>query len=122
MNEGEDHRFFRGEIWLADLEPERRVDFARARLVLVVSDTRFNTGESESIIVLPITTRNMKIPSHVPLPWPEGGVPADSVILCDRITTLKKDRLMRKLGSIDRHTLSIVDDKLAMLLSLFAPV
>ncbi|WP_322496236.1 type II toxin-antitoxin system PemK/MazF family toxin [Chloroflexus sp.] len=43
--------------------------------------------------VLPLTRTDRRIPLHIPIDPPEGGVVARSFILCDAIRSIAKDRL-----------------------------
>jgi len=86
----------RGEIWLADLGTGRGHEQQGPRPVLVVSDDALNAGLSGLVIVVPLTSRVAKsrgIPAHIPVAPPEGGLKTPSVILCDQVRTISKDRL-----------------------------
>jgi len=84
----------RGEIWLADLNPIRGHEQAGTRPVLIISTNTFNHGPAGLVFVLPLTRTDRRIPIHVPLDPPEGGVSARSYILCDAIRSIAKDRLV----------------------------
>jgi mRNA interferase MazF len=109
----------RGEIWLADLNPTRGHEQAGARPVLIVSTRTFNHGPAGLVFVLPLTRTDRRIPFHVPIDPPEGGVSARSYILCDAIRSIAKDRLgPRPWGSVSATTLLKVDDNLRILMDL----
>jgi mRNA interferase MazF len=109
----------RGEIWLADLNPTRGHEQAGARPVLIISTDAFNHGPADLVFVLPLTRTDRRIPMHVPIDPPEGGVSARSYILCDAIRSLTKDRLgLRAWGSISAATLGKVADNLRILMDL----
>src|SRR4051812_20905000 len=109
----------RGEIWLADLDPTRGHEQAEARPVLIVSTRTFNYGPAGLVFVLPLTRIDRRIPFHVPIDPPEGGISARSYILCDAIRSIAKDRLgPRPWGSVSAATLHKVDDNLRILIDL----
>jgi mRNA interferase MazF len=112
----------RGEVWLADLGVGRGHEQSGQRPVLVVSDDAFNTGLSGLVMVLPITSKVKKsknIPAHLPVDPPEGGLKTPSVILCDQVRTISKDRLGKSAwGSVTAVTLADVETVLRMLLGL----
>ena len=108
----------RGEIWLADLRPTRGREQSGRRPVLVVSVNSFNAGPADLIIVLPLTSTQRDIPLHVKIDKGDGGVRNDSVILCEAIRSISKDRLVSKSGVLSREALAEVEDRLRILLDL----
>ena len=109
----------RGEIWLADLNPTRGHEQAGARPVLVISTNLFNHGPAGLVFVLPLTRTDRRIPIHVPIDPPEGGVSARSYILCDAVRSIAKDRLgPRPWGSVSVATLRMIEDNLRILMEL----
>lgn len=109
----------RGEIWLADLNPIRGHEQAGTRPVLVVSTDIFNHGPAGLVFVLPLTRTDRRIPAHIPLEPPEGGVSSRSLILCDALRSVSKDRLKGSpWGSISQATMQHVEETLRMLLDL----
>jgi mRNA interferase MazF len=109
----------RGEIWLADLNPTRGHEQAGARPVLIVSANTFNHGPAGLVFALPLTRTNRRIPVHVPIDPPEGGVSAPSYILCDAIRSIAKERLGdRPWGAVSPATLRKVENYLRILMEL----
>jgi mRNA interferase MazF len=109
----------RGEIWVADLHPTRGHEQAGARPVLVISTNTFNHGPADLVFVLPLTSTDRRIPLHVPIDPPEGGVSARSYILCDALCSIAKDCLgPRTSGSVSAATLRKVADNLRILMEL----
>lgn len=109
----------RGEIWLADLNPTRGHEQAGAHPVLIISTNTFNHGPAALVFVLPLTLTDRRIPIHVPIDPPEGGVSARSYILCDALRSIAKDRLgPRAWGSVSAATLGKVADTLRILMEL----
>ncbi|WP_129672146.1 type II toxin-antitoxin system PemK/MazF family toxin [Candidatus Chloroploca sp. Khr17] len=109
----------RGEIWLADLHPIRGHEQAGTRPVLIVSTDIFNHGPAGLVFVLPLTRTDRRIPAHIPLEPPEGGVRSRSLILCDALRSVSKDRLKgNPWGSVSQATLQRVEETLRMLLDL----
>ena len=112
----------RGEIWLADLGSARGHEQVGQRPVLVVSDDAFNSGLAGLVMVVPLTSKVAKsksIPAHVRIDPPEGGLKTPSVILCDQLRTISKDRLSKAPWStMSAATLAEVEKALRVLLGL----
>jgi mRNA interferase MazF len=112
----------RGEIWLADLGTGRGHEQAGQRPVLVVSDDAFNAGLAGLVMTVPLTskvTKSKNIPAHIRVDPPEGGLKMPSVILCDQLRTISKDRLGKTpWGSISAATSAEVEKALRVLLAL----
>jgi mRNA interferase MazF len=112
----------RGEIWLADMGTGRGHEQAGQRPVLVVSDDAFNAGLAGLVMVAPLTSKIAKsknIPAHIRIDPPEGGLKTPSVILCDQLRAVSKDRLGKAAwGTVSAATLAKVETALRMLLGL----
>jgi len=108
----------RGEVWLVDLNPIRGHEQAGRRPALVVSTTQFNNGPAGLVVVVPMTTRDRRIPMHVPVEPPEGGVRRRSFIKCEDIRSISTERLARRWGVISTQTMAVVADRLRILLDL----
>lgn len=109
----------RGEVWSADLNPTVGREQAGDRPVLVISTNLFNHGPASLVFVLPLTRTNRNVPLHVPLEPPEGGLKTTSYVLCDALRSVSKERLRgRAWGRVSPQTLSLVEDRLRILLEL----
>lgn len=103
----------RGDIYFADLSPVVGSEQGGLRPVLIVQN---NTGNkfSPTVIVSAITsqaTKN-KIPTHVDLPCDTYGLPKDSVVLCEQIRTIDKQRLKQFVCDIDSLTMKKINQAL----------
>jgi mRNA interferase MazF len=108
----------RGEIWLADLRPTRGREQTGRRPVLVLSVDFFNAGPADLIVVLPLTSTQRDIPLHVKIGKGDGGIRKESVILCEAIRSISKDRLISRWGTLSREAVAEVEDRLRILLGL----
>jgi mRNA interferase MazF len=109
----------RGQIWLADLSPTCGHEQAALRPVLAISTDAFNHGPAELVFVLPLTRTDRRIPAHIPIDPPEGGVAERSYVLCDAIRSIAKDRPVGSAwGEVTAHTMRKVEDMLRILMDL----
>ena len=108
----------RGDIWMGDLSPTRGREQSGRRPLLIVSDDLFNRGAADLVIVVPLTTRDKGIVSHVEIRPPEGGVSQISYIKCQDIRSIAKERMHTYIGSVSETTMQEVELKLKLLLQL----
>jgi mRNA interferase MazF len=85
---------------------------------MIVSEDRFNHGPAEMVIVIPITSRNKQIPSHVYVPKDEAGLMLDSYIKVEDIRAISKERLVGYLGDLTYPRVEQVEQVLRVLLKL----
>jgi mRNA interferase MazF len=112
-------RLNREEIWLAALRPPRGYEPAAACPVMIISTNTFNHGPADLVFVLPVTRTDCRIPLHVRIDPPEGGVTARSYIVCEALHAIAKERLgPRAWGRVSAATLHKVVDHLGLLLAL----
>jgi mRNA interferase MazF len=69
-------------------------------------------------VILPITSANKRIPFHVEVHPPEGGLSQTSYIKCEDIRAISTTRLRRRLGAVSPGTLATVVDLLRAILEL----
>jgi mRNA interferase MazF len=108
----------RGEIWNADLDPTRGREQSGRRPVLVVSTDAFNRGPAELVVVLPVTTKDKRIPWHVAVKTGVGGLTRDSYVMCEAIRCISRERLIKNLGAVPASILDEVELRMRMLLEL----
>lgn len=90
-----------GDIWLFDPDPVKGREIGKKiRPCLILSNNLLNKGSSELLIVIPITSIDKGIPSHIRLDPPGGGLAVTSFAICEQIRCISKERLVKKLGSI----------------------
>jgi len=108
----------RGEVWKVDLDPVRGHEQAGRRPALVVSVDALNHSAAELAIVLPITSRQKNVRSHVAVQPPEGGLERTSYVKCEDVRSVSTTRLDQRLGAVTGETMSAVEDRLRLLLEL----
>ena len=108
----------RGEVWMTDFDPTRGHEQAGMRPGLVISIDAFNAGPAELVVILPLTTREKRVRSHVPVEPPEGGLRRRSFIKCEDVRSVALERLSKRLGAISPATIEAVELRLRILLNL----
>ena len=108
----------RGEIWMVDLDPARGHEQAGTRPALVVSSDAFNASPAGLVIILPLTSQEKGIRSHVEVSPPEGGLRKRGFIKCEDIRSISVERLARRLGRVAPETVAAVAFRLRILIEL----
>ena len=108
----------RGEVWLADLNPAKGHEQSGKRPCLIISVDLFNQGASGLVVVLPITSKEKRIPFHVELEPPEGGLKVRSFIKCEDVRSISAEQLEKCWGTVSPETLTAVEDRLRILIGL----
>ena len=93
----------RGEVWLAALDPTIGSEIQKTRPCLIISPDEIN-DHLRTAIVAPMTTGSRPAPFRVNVRF-KGK---DGLIVLDQIRTLDKVRLVKRMGRVDRGTLSAV--------------
>jgi mRNA interferase MazF len=94
-------------------------DFAAAGFIEVrVYSDQFNHGPAGLVVVVPMTTTERGIPLHVRIDPPEGGVMQTSFAKCEDVRSVSSQRLGQRWGIVQSRTMSIVADRLRILLEL----
>jgi mRNA interferase MazF len=91
----------RGEVWLANLDPTQGSEIRKTRPCLVVSPPELH-DHLRTVTVAPMTTGSRAAPFRAPVRF--QGVAG--LIVLDQIRTLDKSRLVRRLGTVSRSTLT----------------
>ena len=105
----------RSELWTAAGGPGY---VGKPRPVLIVQDDRFD--ENDSITVCPFTSD----PSDLPLfriliePSPVNGLRLSSRVMADKVSTVARTRLARKIGELTAPEMARVDRALLVFLGL----
>ncbi len=104
----------RGEIWLVDLNPVIGHEQSGIRPSLIISDNLYNHSLAGMVIVLPITSKNKGIASHIMVDY--DFLQFVSYIKTEDIRAVSIQRLSKKLGQVDSNVLEIAEEYLKMLL------
>lgn len=105
----------RGDIFYADLSPVVGSEQGGIRPVLIVQNDIGNRF-SPTVIAAAITSQKAKanLPTHISLNAENSGLARDSVVLLEQIRTIDKRRLKERMGRLDDHSMSLVNEALSI--------
>jgi mRNA interferase MazF len=109
----------RGEVWLVNLNPTKGHEQAGKRPALVLSVDAFNHGPADLVIVVPLTTTDRGIRSHIRIEPPEGGCTKTSFIKAEEIRCISTQRLLKLKGTVGSQVMAEVAYALRILLDLY---
>jgi mRNA interferase MazF len=89
----------RSEVWLVDFgEPFGREQSGRRPAVIVSADL-LNDSRAGVVVVVPITTRNRGLPSHIEIDRGSSGLDEVSYAKCEDVKSVSEQRLISRLGA-----------------------
>jgi len=91
----------RGEIWLAALDPTIGSEVRKTRPCVVISPPEMH-DHLRTVTVAPMTTGSRPAPYRVAVRFQRKN----GLVLLDQIRSLDRQRLVRRLGSLDAGTLA----------------
>jgi len=106
-----DTQIVRGQIWLAALDPAVGSEIQKTRPCVVVSPPEMH-DHLRTVIAAPMTTGSRPAPYRVSVSFRRK----EGLILLDQLRALDKQRLIRRLGTVDNGTLALT---LAVLREMF---
>jgi mRNA interferase MazF len=110
----------RGDVILVNLDPARGAEKKKTRPCLIIQN---DTGNKFSplVIIAVITSQkeiDKKYPTDVWVEKGEGGLDVPSIVQCDQIRTIDKNRIIEKFGYLDSSRMVEVDKALKISLDL----
>ncbi len=110
----------RGDVFFANLNPTLGSEQSGTRPVVVISRNALNAN-SPVVAIIPITSASNKrklYPSQVALSAGAGGLANDSVVLCEQVRAISKERLQVWKGTLDQAILARIEAALRITLDL----
>jgi mRNA interferase MazF len=107
----------RGEIYYANLSPVQGSEQGGVRPVLIIQNNLGNK-HSPTTIVAPITSKFAKkaLPTHIELTGLDNL--RDSVVLCEQIKVIDKQRLSTYMCEVPPEIMALVDEAIKISLGL----
>jgi len=101
---------YRGEIWLANLNPSKRAnEIGKTRPVLIFQNDELNKSEYATIIIIPLTTS--LIDDAEPLRYhirKRDKLEKNSDLLIAHIRSIDKNRLIQKIATLSNNEMSYI--------------
>jgi mRNA interferase MazF len=88
------------------------------RPVAIVSSDFINQSLLPTVLMVPFTTADRGMPTHVAVDPPEGGLLDRSFALCELVLPLPRAQMIRKMGRLSSASQDRIDPGLADVLSL----
>jgi mRNA interferase MazF len=108
----------RGDIYTVTLDPTKGHEQSGTRPCLILSVNKFNHGPADLVVVLPVTTRYKKIPSHVKVAKDEANLDEDSYVKCEEVRCISKQRIGKYWGHVKPETMGAVEMHVRVILGL----
>jgi mRNA interferase MazF len=108
----------RGDVWTVMLDPTKGHEQGGTRPCLVLSVNKFNHGPADLTVVVPITSREKRIPSHVKVIKGEAGLTENSFVKCEEVRCVSKERLRDRWGVVQPPTMQAVETRVRVILGL----
>ena len=110
----------RGEIWMLNFEPRRGSEQGGFRPAIIVqTDLGNHAPGARTTIVVPLTTSGRPFVFYIPVPKTKAtGLPAPSWANCTQLFTVDKQRLMKRLGRVERSVMEEISEALKATLEL----
>jgi len=97
-----------GELWFANLNPVKGSEQAGMRPVVIISGNLLN-DHLNTVICCPLTTKIKNYKGDVVLnPTGQNGLTTESEILTHHIRSISKDRMIKRIGTIDATEIQLI--------------
>ncbi len=106
----------RGDVWTVWFDPVVGHEQGGPRPALVISSDLLHAIPSALAFVVPITTRDRGVRSHVPILPPEGGLTMPSFAMTEQVRAVSRLRCRRRLGAVSQETTTAVVRRILLFL------
>ncbi|MFM6934428.1 MAG: type II toxin-antitoxin system PemK/MazF family toxin [Flavobacteriales bacterium] len=97
-----------GELWFANLNPVKGSEQAGMRPVVIISGNLLN-DHLNTVICCPLTTKIKNYKGDVVLnPTGQNGLTIESEILTHHIQSISKDRMIKRIGTIEATEIQLI--------------
>jgi mRNA interferase MazF len=107
-----------GEVWLVDFGTPVGREQSGRRPAVVVSADALNESPAGVVMVVPCTTTDRRLPSHIEIDPEHPGLDAVSYAKCEDLKSVSEERLIGPLGVAGPDTMFAIRRVLRFLLEL----
>jgi len=110
----------KGDVILVDLDPAKGAEKKKTRPCLIIQNDTGNKFSPLTIIAVITSQKEIdkKYPTDVWVEKGEGGLDVPSIIQCDQIRTIDKNRIIKKFDSFNASIMEEVNKALKISLDL----
>jgi mRNA interferase MazF len=110
----------KGDVILVDLDPAKGAEKKKTRPCLIIQNDTGNKFSPLTIIAVITSQKEIdkKYPTDVWVEKGEGGLDVPSIIQCDQIRTIDKNRIIKKFDSFNASIMEEVNEALKISLDL----
>lgn len=108
----------RGDIFLVDFNPARGSEQAGLRPACIIQNDIGNRYSPTTIVATITTADRKQYPFAVKLNALEGGLEKDSFVNLSQILTIDKERLIKKIGSLNIQRMEEVNESVKISLAI----
>jgi mRNA interferase MazF len=108
----------RGQVWLVDFGDPVGREQSGSRPAVVVSADALNDSPAGVVVVVPITTKNRDLPSHVEIDQAGSGLDEVSYAKGEDVKSVSEQRLIAHLGVVGEDVMFQLARVLRFLLEL----
>ncbi|MDA2936065.1 type II toxin-antitoxin system PemK/MazF family toxin [Patescibacteria group bacterium AH-259-L05] len=108
----------RGEIYLVSLDPTIGSEINKTRPAVILQNDIDNRYSSVTIVAAISSKVERLYPTEILVKSGEGGLDKNSRVLLNQVRTIDKQRLVKKIGTLTRETMSHIDQSLKISLGL----
>jgi mRNA interferase MazF len=109
----------RGDIYLVNFDPAIGSEIRKTRPALVIQNDYSNHSSPVTIVAAISSQYSLPLhPTEVHLEPGEGGLKKDSVVLCNQVRTIDRERLIKRVGKLKPGSMEMVEAALSISLGL----
>jgi len=90
----------RSEVWLIDFGTPLGRGQSGSRPAVIVSADSLNDSPAGVVVVVPITTTNRGLPSHIEIDQGSSGLDEVSYAKCEDVKSVSEQRMIARLGTV----------------------
>jgi mRNA interferase MazF len=110
----------KGDIVLVNLNPVQGSEAGKTRPCIIIQNDVGNEFASTTIVAIVTSQKNIsrEYPTDVWISKNESALDLDSIVQCDQIRTIDKNRIIKKIGHLDQSIIKKINRAILVSLDL----